>query len=160
MALWHRGLRMALGKLPKVIKPSPHAVLDYAVVGSFILMSALYWRRNRRAALGCLVCGGATAVNSILTEYPGGVFRAISYRDHGRIDARIAGFTAAVPGLMHFKDEPEARFFGLHALGQTTIVGLTDFDHYELGLANAERGRAHPTCISGSDRNQLSAGDL
>lgn len=122
---------MAAGKLPKIIRPKSHAMIDYAVAGSFMLMGALWWRRNRRAAVSSLICGGATAVNNLLTDYPGGMFGVISYRSHGRIDTGIAGLTAAIPRFMSFRDQPEARFFTIHALGQTAITGLTDFDHYK-----------------------------
>jgi hypothetical protein len=131
MPLIQIGLKMAPGRLPKVIKPRPHAIVDYAVAGSFMLMGALWWRRNKRVAIGSLICGGATAVNSLLTDYPGGMFRVISYRNHGRIDAGIAGLTAAMPRFMSFKEDPGARLFGLGVLGQTAITGLTDFDYYD-----------------------------
>ena len=143
MPLMQIGLQMAAGKLPKVIKPRPHAIIDYAVAGSFMLMGALWWRRNRRAAVSSLICGGATAVNSLLTDYPGGMFGVISYRNHGRIDTGIAGLTAAMPRFMNFRDEPEARFFDIRALGQTAITGLTDFDYYETSIGRsgfAEQG--------------------
>jgi hypothetical protein len=135
MPLWQEGLQMATHKLPKVIKPRPHAMIDYAVAGSFMLMGALWWRRNKRAAIGSLICGGATAVNSLLTDYPGGMFRVISYRNHGRIDLGIVGLAAAMPRTMNFRNEPEARSFGLRALGQAAIAGLTDFDYYEHPLS-------------------------
>ncbi len=131
MPLWQESLQMAAGKLPKIIKPRSHAMIDYAVAGSFMLMGALWWRRNRRAAVSSLICGGATAVNSLLTDYPGGIFGVISYRNHGRIDTGIAGLTAAIPRFMSFRNQPEAEFFAIHALGQTAITGLTDFDYYK-----------------------------
>lgn len=129
MPVMQIGLQMAAGKLPKVIKPRPHAIIDYAVAGSFMLMGALWWKRNRRAAVSSLICGGATAANSLLTDYPGGALRVISYKNHGRIDTALSGLTAAMPLLMNFRDEPEARFFKIRALGQTAITGLTDFDY-------------------------------
>ena len=139
MALMQVGLQMAAGKLPKVIKPRPHAIIDYAVAGSFMLMGALWWRRNRRAAVGCLICGGATAVNTLLTDYPGGMLGVVSYRNHGWIDAGIAGLTAAMPRFMNFRSSPEARFFGIRALAQTAIAGLTDFDYYERSCLRRRR---------------------
>ncbi len=141
MARMQVGLQMAAGKLPKVIKPRPHAIIDYAVAGSFMLMGALWWRRNRRAAVGCLICGGATAVNTLLTDYPGGMFRVISYRNHGRIDAGIAGLTAAMPRFMNFRNKPESKFFEVRALGQTAITGLTDFDYYKRPVSAAASQR-------------------
>lgn len=131
MALWQKGVRMALGKMPKVINPTTHAVLDYAVAGSFLLMGALFWRRNKPAAIGSLFCGAAAAANIMLTDYPGGMHKAISYKAHGRLDAGLAGITAAMPSLMSFDDQPEARFFEIEALSATAIVGLTDFSYYE-----------------------------
>lgn len=131
MALMQVGLQMAAGKLPKIIKPRQHAFIDYVVAGSFLLMGAVWWKRNKRAAIGSVICGGATAANSLLTDYPGGVVKTISYKNHGRIDAGLAGLTAAMPRFMNFKDEPEARFFAIRAVGQTAITGLTDFDYYE-----------------------------
>ena len=131
MALWQKGLRMAVDKMPKVIVPTTHAVFDYAVAGSFLLMGILFWKRNKRAAVSSLFCGGATAANIWLTDYPGGAHKLISYKTHGHIDTGIAGMTAAMPRLLRFEDESEASFFEVEALANTAIVGLTDFDYYE-----------------------------
>jgi hypothetical protein len=131
MPFWKSGLQMAAGRLPKVIKPQQHAIVDCAVVGSFMLMSALSWRRSKRVAIGSLICGGATAINSMLTDYPGGLLRVTTYRNHGRIDAGIAGLAAAMPRFMNFRQEPEARFFSVAALSQTVLAGMTDFEYYE-----------------------------
>jgi len=116
-------------------------VLDYAVAGSFLLMGVLFWKRSKRAAIGSLVCGGAAAANIMLTNYPGGTRKVISYKSHGRIDAGLAGLTAAVPRIMRFDDEREARFFEIEALANTAIAGLTDFDHYERPSPRRLRGR-------------------
>jgi hypothetical protein len=131
MALWQKGFRAAVGKMPKVIDPTTHAALDYAVAGSFLLMGVLFWKRSKRAAIGSLFCGGATVANIMLTDYPGGTHPIISYKAHGRIDAGLAGITAAVPRIMRFADEQEARFFEIEALANTAIAGLTDFDYYD-----------------------------
>lgn len=131
MPLWQTGLRMAVGKMPKFIGPTTHAVIDYAVAGSFLLTGILFWKRNKRAAVGSLFCGAAAVANIMLTDYPGGVRKVISYKAHGRIDTGLAGITAAMPRLMSFDEEPEARFFEIEALSKTAIVGLTDFEYYE-----------------------------
>jgi hypothetical protein len=131
MALWQKGVRMAAGKMPKVIDPTTHAVLDYAVAGSFLLMGILFWKRNKRAAVGSFFCGGAAAANILFTDYPGGSHKVVSYKAHGHIETGIAGMTAALPRLLRFEDEPEAKFFDLEALANAVIVGLTDFDGCE-----------------------------
>jgi hypothetical protein len=131
MALWQKSVRAAVGKMPKVIDPTTHAVLDYAVAGSLLVMGFRFWKRSKRAAIGSLFCGGSAAANILLTDYPGGARPVISYKTHGRIDAGLAGITAAVPRVMRFEDQREARFFEIAALANTAITGLTDFDYYE-----------------------------
>jgi len=131
MPLLHQGAKFAVRRMPKVINPTTHAVLDYLVVGSFLLKAAVLWKRHRRAAAASLICGGASLANALATDCPGGVFRKISFRTHGRNDSAIAGFTAAAPKLLGFADDGESRFFSVEALAETVITGLTDFDYYE-----------------------------
>jgi len=131
MPLWEHGVRFAARTMPARIGPATHAALDYAVAGSFLFMAARLWRRNRRAAVGSLLCGGIVAANALLTDYPGGVFDVIDYKTHARVDAALAGLAAAAPRLLGFSEEPEARFFNVEALAQTVATSLTDFDRYE-----------------------------
>lgn len=131
MPLWQQGAKLVARKMPKVIDPTTHAVLDYVVAGSFLLIASALWKRNRRAASGSLLCAGATLANALVTDYPGGVFRLIDYKTHGRNDAAIAGLTATVPRLLGFRDQPEARYFKVEALTETTVIGLTDYNYYE-----------------------------
>jgi hypothetical protein len=131
MPLLQKGLRLAAGRMPKVVKPRAHAVLDYAVVGSFVLTGVLFWRRNKRASFGSLICGAAAALNVLMTDYPGGRYPYITYKSHGHADAGIAGLTAAIPRILSFEDEPEARIFAAQAVAETAIAGLTDFDYYD-----------------------------
>jgi len=131
MPLLHQGAKFAVRRMPKVINPTTHAVLDYVVAGSFLLKAASLWKRHRRAAAASLMCGGAALANALVTDYPGGVLRKISFRTHGRNDSAIAGFTAAAPKLLGFANDRESRFFSAEALAETVITGLTDFEYYE-----------------------------
>jgi hypothetical protein len=128
MALMQKGVALAAGRMPKMISPRVHSALDYAVAGSFLLMGALFWKRNRRAAIGSLLCGGATAGVSLLTDYPGGARKIISYPMHGQIDGGLIAMTAAMPKLMNIQNAREARFFSRQALAKTAIVSMTNFD--------------------------------
>jgi hypothetical protein len=129
MALLQKGVALAAGRMPKIISPGVHSVLDYAVAGSFLLMGALYWKRNRRAAIGSLVCGGATAAVSLLTDYPGGRHKPISYSTHGQVDTGLIAMTAAMPRLMNIENDRQAKFFARQALAKTAITAMTDFDY-------------------------------
>ena len=128
MALMQKGVALAASRMPKKISPRVHAALDYAVAGSFLLAGALFWKRNRRAALGSLLCGGATAAVSLLTDYSGQDGKPISYAMHGQIDSGLIAMTAAMPNLMDIEDEPQARFFSGEAMAKTAITAMTNFD--------------------------------
>ncbi|HEY1730246.1 MAG TPA: hypothetical protein VGG15_00760 [Terriglobales bacterium] len=130
MLLLQQGLRFAARRMPKVISPGAHAVLDYAFAAAFAAMGARQWRDNRRVAVTCLGFAGATALNALLTDYPGGVFRLMSYRTHGRFDAGIVAVTAAAPQVMGFGDQAESRFFSAQAIAGTVVAGMTDYNYY------------------------------
>lgn len=117
----------ATNKMPKVINPTVHAIIDYATAASFFSMAALFWRRNKRAAISCLVCGGAETLTAILTDYPGGVTDAISFETHGRIDFGMSGMISSMPNLLRFSDENESTFFRMQGLAMAAVTGLTDF---------------------------------
>ena len=114
--------------LPKVISPKAHAIIDYATAGSFFLMAALMWKRHKRAGISSIVAGAGELANTMLTDFPGGVVREISFRTHGHIDMGLAAMVASMPGFMNFKDDPETRFFTAQALAITAVGALTDFD--------------------------------
>lgn len=127
MPLLERSARWATNKMPKVIGPKTHAAIDYAVAASFFGMAALFWRRNQRAAVSCLFCGAAETMAALLTDYPGGVSRAVSFETHGAIDFGLTGLVASLPGIMRFAQDPEARFFRAEGLALAVVTGLTDF---------------------------------
>ena len=130
-----KGVALAAGRLPKINSPRVHSALDYAVAGSFLLAGAIFWRRNRRAALGSILCGGATAAVSLLTDYDGVRRKPISYSMHGQIDSGLIAMTAAVPRLLDIRNDPEARFFSGQAIVKTAITAMTNFEN---GHAHSE----------------------
>ncbi len=130
MALLQKGVALAASRMPKKISPRVHAALDYAIAGSFLLAGAIFWKRNRRAALGSLLCGGATAGVSLLTDYSGTSSRKpITYSMHGQIDTGLIAMTAAMPRLVNIENDREARFFARQAVAKTAITAMTDFEY-------------------------------
>lgn len=115
-------------RLPRVLSPKGHAIADYLTAGAFFIAAALFWRRNRRAALGSLVCGGADLALSLLTDYPGGVTDVISFPTHCKIDVGLAAMVAEMPRFMKFEDDKEKKFFVLQGSGIIGAANLTDFD--------------------------------
>src|ERR1051326_7888521 len=127
MPLLDHAARWTTNKMPKVINPKAHAIIDYAMAASFFGMAAFFWRRNKRAAISALVCGTAETITSLCTDYPGGVTDEISFETHGSIDFGLAGMVASLPDMLRFADEPESRFFRIQGLAMATVPGLTDF---------------------------------
>ena len=127
MPIVQKGVAAVSDRLPKVISPKAHAVADYITLGGLVLMTALLWKRKKRAAIASLVCAGAEATNTLLTDFPGGVADVLSFRTHGRIDMGLAATCSALPNFMGFEDDPEAKYFRMMGLNMTLVSALTDF---------------------------------
>jgi hypothetical protein len=127
MPILQQAAKWTTNKLPKVINPRAHAIIDYAMAASFFGMAAFFWRRNKRAAISSLVCGAAETITSLCTDYPGGVVDEISFETHGAIDFGLSGMVSSLPDMLRFSDEPESRFFRMQGIALAAVTGLTDF---------------------------------
>ena len=87
MAILDSGVRMLSNRMPKMITPKAHAIIDYATAAAFFGMGAYLWRKNRRAAVASLICGAAEVGTAAVTDYPGGMRPYISFEQHGKIDS-------------------------------------------------------------------------
>ena len=114
--------------LMKVISPAQHAVLDYGVAATFLTLGASLQSRHRAAATLAFVNGAMVLGMSLLTDYPGGVFRTLSFRTHRTGDIVQAALAGLGPILMGFGDDPEARFFYGQALSEAGVIAATDWD--------------------------------
>lgn len=127
MPILDKAVQWGTNRMPKVINPTAHAVIDYAIAASFLGMAGLFWKRNKRAAVACLVCGTTEVLTAMLTDYPGGVASQLSFETHGSIDFGLSGLVTGLPDLMRFSHEPESRFFRVQGLAIAAVSGLTDF---------------------------------
>lgn len=127
MPLIQKGAAAVANRLPKVISPKAHAIIDYVNIGTFGLLAYLFWEKNKRAAIAATTCGIAELTNTLLTDFPGGVTDVISFPTHGRIDMGLAATCFSLPNLMRFDDEAEAKWFRILGLGITGVTGMTNF---------------------------------
>jgi hypothetical protein len=128
------GLSRSASRLPgsqsmAVISPAQHAVLDYAVAGTFFAMGTWLMSRHRAAAQLAFLNGGMVLGMSMLTDYQGGLYRAISFNQGHRtgdiIQAALAGLG---PLLFGFGRDREAQFFYGQALSEAGVIAATDWN--------------------------------
>lgn len=110
-----------------MISPNAHAVIDYLTIGSFLVSAGFFWGRSKRAALAALICGGTELAVSLLTNYPGGIKKVISFRTHGEIDLGLAAMAATMPEFLAFNEDSEKKFFVGQGALITAVSELTQF---------------------------------
>ncbi len=113
--------------------------MDYANVVVFLIGAASFWRRNKRAAVGALVAGGAALFVNLLTDYPGGLKKAIGFDVHRNIDFGLATMSAAMPEFLSFNNEQERRFFVAEGMLISALTELTAFPELITRLENRHR---------------------
>jgi len=59
MPLLQKSIQWMGKALPKVVSPKGHAIADYSTAALFLLGSALFWKKSKRAAVASLICGAA-----------------------------------------------------------------------------------------------------
>jgi len=119
--------RIAVPGVPKTIGPGKHAVLDYGVAFTFFSLAAKYWGRHRAASTLAIINGAMVLGMSLFTDYPGGVWRRISFPMHGALDVVQASVAGLGPVLMGFAGEPEAKAFYGQAVSEVGVIAATDW---------------------------------
>jgi hypothetical protein len=95
---------------------------------------------KKRAALAAVICGGVDLAVSLLTDYPGGAKKLISFRARREIDLGLAAMTATIPEYLAFNDEPEKNFF----LAQGAVsIAMSELTQYPDISQRAEKGTKH-----------------
>lgn len=129
MPLLDKSVHTIAGRMPKVITPTAHAVIDYGLAAAFAAVGMAAWRRQQKvAAISSFIVAGAEMALSMITDYPGGVASLISFPTHGKIDAGMAGMVGSMPNLMGFSGEQTSWFFRIQAMSIAAVTGLTDFN--------------------------------
>src|SRR4051812_25205513 len=112
-------------RIPAVISPTQHAVLDYAVATTFFTAWLALRHRHRKAAGLALLNGAMVLGMSMLTNYPGGVYRTLSFKTHRTGDIVQAALAGLGPALMGFSRDAEATFFYGQAASEVGVIAAT-----------------------------------
>lgn len=112
----------------KVISPGQHAVLDYSVAATFFAFGFSMLSRHRPAATLAFLNGAMVLGMSLLTDYPGGVYRLLSFRTHRTGDILQAALAGIGPVLFGFANDHEATYFYGQAASEVGVIAATDWD--------------------------------
>src|SRR5919205_3341512 len=80
-----------------------HAIADYAVGGSLIVIAALVGGSTEAVAAGVVV-GAVVLAVSMLTKYPLGVKKVLPFTVHSAGDYLAAALLLAAPWVLNFAD--------------------------------------------------------
>lgn len=114
-------------RLPKVITPDVHGLLDYAHAAFFLCAGVFLWKRNRAAAVASFATSGLILGEALTTDYPLGATPVISFETHGKLDAALASASLVTPQLFGFGKTRAATLFRLNAIVEGAVIGLTDY---------------------------------
>lgn len=114
----------------KLLKPLPHAIIDYAWAGTMIAAPWLFgFRKNKKATLHAVSSGAAILGLSLMTRYPLGVAKLIPFKVHGVIEATAGAMTAGAPWMLGFARNRNATLTHLiSGLGTLAVVAVTDYN--------------------------------
>jgi hypothetical protein len=125
---WMSRTTDTLSNSAKPISPGAHAVLDYGVASTYF---ALWGKmRNTNSAAAGLALTNAVMVLglALMTDYPGGVFRTLSFKTHRTMDWIQAGLAGFGPVMLGFADSGDALPFYGQAASEVGVIAATDWD--------------------------------
>lgn len=114
-------------RLPKVITPDVHGLIDYAHAAFFLCAGLFLWKRNRAASVASFATSGLLLGEALITDYPLGATPVISFETHGKLDAALASASLVTPQLFGFGRTGAATMFRLNAIVEGAVIGLTDY---------------------------------
>ena len=117
--------------VPKTISPAKHAMLDYGVAATFLSMGFKYKGRNNAAAALAFINGGMVLGMSLATDYPGGVWKKISFKTHGVLDMVQAALAGFGPLLFGFAGTGDAKPFYAQSASEVGVIAATDWNGME-----------------------------
>ena len=129
MPLLTKTTDFATRRLPKVISPGAHKVADYAMMSGFALAGLVYWKRDRRAAIASLLCGGSMLALTLATQYDGERGHRMSFSEHRRTELGMAAAFSLIPKVLQTGKMAKTHFL-VQAAALTAIGNMTSAARY------------------------------
>lgn len=111
----------------RTVEPTPHGVLDYALVLLLLVAPALFGFAGVAASL-CYTFALVHFAMSALTKYPLGLAKVIPFPLHGSIELAAGIFFLLAPFLFGFSDRrAPTLFFIALGIGVGVLYALTNY---------------------------------
>ena len=123
-----RGMPGLTENAPKVISPAMHGALDYGVATTYLVLGMRLASRHPRASTLAFINGAMVLGLALMTDYPAGVWRRISFKTHRSVDMMQAALAGLGPVVMGFRNDPEAAYFYGQAASEVGVIAATDWD--------------------------------
>ena len=91
---------LATRNFPKILTPQAHKKADYILMIGFGLAGLVYWKRDRRAAIASILCGGSMLALTLTTHYNVPVGDQMSFSEHKRAELGMAALCSLLPGVL------------------------------------------------------------
>ena len=107
-----------------------HAIADYAVAGSLIVVAAAVGGSDKAVATG-IVVGIVVAVVSMLTKYPLGVVKVLPFTVHSAGDYLAAALLIGAPFALDFRstDGGLSAFYVVAGLAVLAVSLITNYQY-------------------------------
>ncbi len=127
MLVRNQQIELLKTRLPKVISPAAHGVIDYAHAAFFFTVGLLSSRSNKGAARAAFATSGFILAQALLTDYRFGWKPLITFETHGKMDSVFASSSWLIPILFGFYGTKAAKIFDVNSIAEASVVGLTDW---------------------------------
>jgi hypothetical protein len=110
----------------KIISPSLHAILDYAVV-LFLWISPSLFDFSDYISTFTYVLGGIHLLLTVTTAFKGGLIKLIPLRIHGLIELLVSVALVVLPRMLAFTNDTDKAFYTGFGIAVFLTWLLTDY---------------------------------
>ncbi|MFB3812896.1 MAG: hypothetical protein ACE14L_02200 [Terriglobales bacterium] len=126
MPLMEKGVRAVADRMPKVITPKVHTIIDYGVAAAFLAVAIKSLKSgSKKAGISAIIVAASELALIMMTDMPGGIARVVDLETHLKIDYGISGLVGSMPNAMGFSDEWQSWFFRSQGMSIAAVASLT-----------------------------------
>ena len=120
-----------------------HAIADYAVAGTLIVVAAAVGGSTEAVAAG-IVIGVVVLVVSMLTKYPLGVVKVLPFTIHSAGDYLAAALLVAAPWVLNFADG-DSGITAFYVVAGIAVLAVSLITNYQYSPKREWSGTTAPS---------------